>query len=334
MSPSGTVLHIGGTMRFIALAAAAACAVGCESYADEHSGHEHGASSGAADLKAPGAEDRLTKIEIDLANHKQGQVYTYEQLVNANKGLVERATKLEMRANGLETTVSHLEEQLKTLSAHVASGATRAQTPGTDPAPSPTSGKKIEDIQREIEETLSQLQSGKISRDDAATLLRPYGRHAAPRLLDEIAKSITRFDYVKQLEYVISRLANTELALPLRDAFTRPGVRDSAVRVVGLSKSLDLSRILEEHATSADEDFRLLAGEAMTQCRNPAGIAPLVESLKSEQGAIRTIAISALKRINRNEDFGYRAQLPPASNQASITSWEQWAATFGKTVFE
>lgn len=321
-------------MRRFALAAAALCAVGCESY-DEHGGHDHGSGGAAAELKAPGAEDRLTKIEIDLANHKQGQVYTYEQLVNANKGLVERATKLEMRANGLETTVAHLEEQIKTLSAQLAAGAVRPAVPGAEAAPvAPVTGKKIEDIQREIEETLSQLQSAKISRDDAATLLRPYGIHAAPRLLDEIAKSVTRFDYVKQLEYVISRLGPVELKLPLRDAFTRPGVRDSAVRVVGLAKNLELSRILEEHATSPDEDFRLLAGEALVQCRNAAGIAPLVESLKSEQGATRTIAISALKRINRNEDFGYRAQLPPAANAASITSWEQWAATFGKTVFE
>ena len=80
MSPSRTVLHIGGTMRRIALAAAALCAVGCESN-DDHSGHDHGAPGASSDLKAPGAEDRLTKIEIDLANHKQGQVYTYEQRV-------------------------------------------------------------------------------------------------------------------------------------------------------------------------------------------------------------------------------------------------------------
>jgi hypothetical protein len=316
-------------MKILTLAAALAAfaAVGCESFDDK----DHGSSGAAA---GPAADDRLTKVEIDLANHKQGQVYTYEQLVNANKGLVERATKLEMRANGLETTVAHLEEQIKSLSAQLAAAGTRATQPGADPAPAPATNKKIEDIQREIEETLSQLQSSKISRDDAATLLRPYGRHAAPRLLDEIAKSVTRFDYVKQLEYVISRLAVTDLALPLRDAFTRPGVRDSAVRVVGLTKNLELSRILEEAAASTDEDFRLLAGESLVLCKNPAGIAPLVESLKSEQGATRTIAIAALKRVNRNEDFGYRAQLPPHANAPSIKSWEQWAATFGKTVFE
>jgi hypothetical protein len=321
-------------MKTTALAAALAAlsAVGCESYGDEH-GHEHGTDA-AGNPAPPVREDRLTKLEIDLANHKQGQVYTYEQLVNANKGLVERTTKLELRASGLETTVTHLEEQIKTLSAQLAAAGTRPAPAGTDPGPAPATGKKIEDIQREIEETLSQLQSAKISRDDAATLLRPYGRHAAPRLLDEIAKSVTRFDYVKQLEYILSKLAVTDLTLSLKDAFTRPGVRDSAVRVVGLTKSLELSRILEEAAASPDEDFRLLAGEALVLCRNAAGIAPLVESLKSEQGATRTIAISALKRVNRNEDFGYRAQLPVAANAPSIKSWEQWAATFGKTVFE
>jgi hypothetical protein len=309
------------SLRAAVVLAAALAAVGCESYPDESSAGRGG-----------GVDEKLTKLEIDLANHKQGQVYTYEQLVNANKGLVERSTKLEMLVTALQTSVAHLEEQVKSLAARLA--VDRPNPPvGEAPALAPAS-KKLEDILREVEETLSQLQSAKIARDEAATLLRPYGRHVAPRLLDEIAKSVTRFDYVKQLEYVLSRLAVPDLSLPLREALTRPGVRDSAVRVVGLTKSAELSRILEEHAAVPDDDFALLIGEALVQCRNAAGLPPLLKALKSEQGANRTIAIAALKKTNGNEDFGYRPQLPPASNAPAIKSWEDWAATFGKSIFE
>jgi hypothetical protein len=36
--------------------------------------------------------------------------------------------------------------------------------------------------------------------------LKPFAQHAAPRILTELRESLTRYDYAKQLEYVMGKL--------------------------------------------------------------------------------------------------------------------------------
>lgn len=306
-------------MNKLSIAIAALAVVGCESFPEK--------------TEQDQLREELTDLKLKVEKNNTGQSYAVEQLVNANKGLVERVTQLEILARGLETTVRHLDEQVKTLAAARAVAPRNPADPANPAAPAPPP-KKLEDILLDVETTVSQLRDGKLGVDEAATLLKPWARHAIPRLVEELDRSLTRFEVAKKLEKALAAMPPADLKLPLREALQRRSVREAAARVVGLSKDKELSRILEEHADTPDEDFRLVVGEALVQCRNALGIPPLVASLKSEQGATRTIAASALKKINRGEDFNYRPQLSPAENAPSIKSWEEWAEKFGKALFE
>ena len=99
-------------------------------------------------------------------------------------------------------------------------------------------------------------------------------------------------------------------------------------------KDRELSKILEEYIGDADEDFRLNVGDALVSSRNSSGIPLLLQCLRSEQNATRTIAISALKKVNRGDDMGYKPQLTPEANAAGIKAWDEWSDKFAKTLFE
>jgi hypothetical protein len=193
---------------------------------------------------------------------------------------------------------------------------------------------KIEDILLEIETVVTQLRGGKLKVDEAVTKLRPFAQHAAPRLLTELRDNVARFDYTRQLEQVLGKLPPAELKVPLADALKRRTTREAAARVVGATKDRELSKILEEYVGDPDEDFRLNVGDALVGCRNSSGIPLLLQCLKSDQGATRTIAIAALKKVNRGEDLGYRPQLSAELNAGAIKAWDEWSDKFAKTLFE
>jgi hypothetical protein len=303
------------------IAIAALALAGCGSYPEKSEGDA--------------LRDEMTDLKLKVEKNNSGQSYAVEQLVNANKGLVERVTQLEILVRGLETTVRYQDEQLKTLAAARAAAPNRpeASTPNA-PAQPAAPVKKLEDILLEVETTVGQLRDGKLGPDEASTLLKPWARHAIPRLVEELDRSLTRFDYAKKLEKVLAAMPPADLQLPLREALQRRGTREAVCRVVAQAKDKDLSKIVEELADAPDEDTKLAAGEALVNSRNVAGIAPLIACLKSEQGATRTIAVSALKKVNRGEDFRYRPQLSPAENAPAIKAWEEWAEKFGKSIFD
>jgi HEAT repeat protein len=306
-------------MKKLAVAFAALAVAGCGSYPEK--------------TEADQIHDELTDLKLKVEKNNTGQSYAVEQLVNANKGLVERVTQLEILIRGLETTVKHQDEQLRTLTAAQAAAPRGPADPASAKSPAAPQ-RKLEDILLEVETTVGQLRDAKIKPDEAATLLKPWARHAIPRLIEELDRSLTRYEFAKQLEKVLAAMPPADLKLPLREAMARRSVRESAARVVGLAKDRELSTILEEHAASPDEDVRLAAGEALVLSRNAAGLPALVQCLKSEQGATRTIAISTLKKANRGEDLGYRPQLSPAENAVAVKSWEDWVEKFGKAIFD
>jgi hypothetical protein len=308
-------------MSKMSIAIAALAVVGCGSYPEK--------------TEQDQLREEFTDLKLKVEKNNTGQSFAVEGLVNANKGLIERVTQLEILARGLETTLRHLEEQVRTLAAAQAAPRVGPVDPATGAAkPAPPPAKKLEDILLEVETTIGQLRDGKLGVNEATTLLKPWARHAVPRLIEELDRSLTRVDYAKKLEKTLAAMPPGDLKLPLREALQRKSVREAAARVVGQTKDKELSRLLEEHAESPDEDYRLAVGEALVQCRNAAGIPALIASLKSEQGTTRTIAASALKKSNRGEDFDYKPQLPPAENAAAIKSWEEWAEKFGKALFD
>ncbi len=301
---------------FLLLALAA-----CGSYPDE--GRE----------AASGTNAEIEKLRVEVKNQNAAQHLYSERLHDMLKNQVELTTKLDVQVRSLQADLKILQEQVKTLEAQVRT-ILPPGTPSAGPANPPAAGRKPEEIQADIQATLAALASRKLSKEEAATQLKPWPVYAVPAVLDEIQRSPTRFEYVKELEHVLSQLPVRELKVFLREALTQRLARDCAARVVGMVRDSELGRLLEEHVGTEDEDFRLLCGDSLVACRNAAGIPPLVRCLRSGQNATRTIAIAALKRANRGETYGYSPALSPEENAAAIKSWEEWAQKFGPTAFD
>jgi outer membrane murein-binding lipoprotein Lpp len=300
------------------------------------------AAVGCVDLVEKEEFDELTrkfeKFSAQMAQKNDMQALYSDEHVKRTTALEKKVGEMDILLNTMKAQVARLEDIAKTMRAEIdafGKAPSPASQPGQQPAGSEAAKTiKIEDILLEIETVVTQLRSGKLKTDEAAAKLKPYAQHAAPRLITELHESIARFDYTKQLETILSKFPPAELKVPLVGALKRRATRDAAARIVGQVKDRELSKILEEYIGDADEDFRLNVGDALVGCRNSAGIPLLLQCLKSESGATRTIAIAALKKVNRGEDLGYRPQLAVEANAAAIKAWEEWSDKFAKTLFE
>lgn len=296
---------------------------------------------GCVDLVEKEDLDELTsqvdKLKAQVAQKNDMQALLYDKLVDRANGIEKKVVEIDILVNTMKAQVARLEDLSRTMQGQIdalgKAPAAAPATPGTAVAEAPKS-MKIEDVLLEIETVITQLRAGKLKTDEAATRLKPFAQHAAPRLLAEIRDSIARYDYARQLEQILGKFPPAELKVPLQDALKRRQTREAAARVVGAAKDKELSKILEEYLGEADEDFRLNIGDALVASRNASGIPLLLQCLKSEQGATRTIAIAALKKVNRGEDLGYRPQLAPEANAAAIKAWDEWSDKFAKTLFE
>jgi phage shock protein A len=279
--------------------------------------------------------DRLDKFSAQAAQKNDMQALLYDEIVKQNKALAEKMARVESLSGALESSVKRLEDQIRTLQVQfdaLSQGTEPARPAGAaDPAPP---SLRLEDVLREIEITLSELRNGKLKQAEAAARLKLHGDHAAPKVVAEIQTHFANLDYSRQLEGILAALPAAVLKVPLQTALGLRTTRESAVRVVGVVGDKDLSLLLEPLMGDPDEDFRLAVGEALVRCRNAAGIPLLVGSLRSAQGATRLIAISALKRVNRGEDLGFRPHADGDQNDASLRAWEEWAAKFGKAIFD
>lgn len=273
---------------------------------------------------------KFENFQIEAKNKNELQVHLYNELVQKHAGLTKQVADLDVLLRTLQATASRLEDDVKALR------AARPATPASGDAPTAVTPakEKVEDILLHVETTIGQLRQGKLKTEEAVAQLRPYAKDAAPRVLDELAGAVTKFDYAKQLESILSKFPPADLKVPIQKALTQRGLRESAARIVGAAKDPELGKVLEDHLDSTDEDFRLVIGESLVLCRNAKGIPVLIADLKSGEMTTRTIAISALKRLNRGEDFNYRAQQAPEQNAGAVKSWEEWAEKFGKTIFD
>jgi len=278
---------------------------------------------------------KVDKLSAQVAQKNDMQALLYEEMVKRVTGLEKTVGQIDILTNTMKAQVARLEDQVKTLNAQIEalSKAPTSSTPGT-PAVEQAKTLKIEDILLEIQTVLAELRGGKIKADEAAVRLKPWAQHAAPQLISELRTSLAKFEYAKQLESVLAKLPPVELKVPLQGALKLRGVREAAARVIGATGDKELSHILEEYVGEMDEDFRLAIGDALVRCRNGSGIPLILSSLKSDQSATRTIAISTLKKINRGEDLGYKPQLTPEANAAGIKAWDDWSEKFAKTLFD
>ncbi len=299
------------------------------------------AAAGCVDLVEKEDLDQVThkveKLSAQVAQKNDMQALLYEELVKRTNGLEKKVGEMDILVQTMKAQVARLEDIAKTLQGQIdALGKAPAPNPGT-PEQAATPGAKqmkIEDILLEVETVVTQLRGGKIKNEEAITRLKPFAQHAAPRLLTELRESLARYEYAKQLEYVLGKLPPDELKVPLQGALKRPGLRESSARIVGATGNKELSKILEEYLAESDEDFRLNIGDALVRCRNASGIPLLLQCLKSDQAATRTISIAALKKLNRGEDLGYRAQISVEANTAAIKAWDEWSDKFAKSLFD
>ena len=299
------------------------------------------AAAGCVDLVEKEDLEEVThevnKLKAQVAQKNDMQALLYEELVKRANGLEKKVGEMDILVNTMKAQVARLEDLARTMQGQIdalgKAPASNPANPGQPPAET-TRTMKLEDILLEVETVITQLRGGKLKADDAVARLKPFAQHAAPRMLTELRESLTRYDYAKQLEYVLGKLPPEELKVPLQGALKRPGLREAAARVVGATGNKELSKILEDYLAESDEDFKLNIGDALVRCRNASGIPLLLQCLRSDQSATRTIAISALKKINRGEDLGYKAQVSVESNAAAIKAWDEWSDKFAKSLFD
>jgi len=312
------------TLKLAIPALAILSAVGCVDLAEKE------------DVEA--AVKKMDRMSAQLAQKNDVQALYAAEVVKQVTGLEKKVSELDILTNTMKTQVEKLEERVKSLQATVdslgkAPVAAPAGNPG-QPAAEQAKTLKIEEILLEIQTVLAELRQGKIKQEEAAARLKAWPDQAASQLVSELKNSLTRFEYAKQLEWILAKLPPADLKQPLAGALKQRGVREAAARVVGAAKNKDLSHILEEYVGEADEDFRLYIGDALVMCQNNAGIPLLLSSLKSDQSATRTIAIAALKKVNRGDDMGYKPQLTPDANAAAIKAWDDWTEKYAKTLWE
>lgn len=71
---------------------------------------------------------------------------------------------------------------------------------------------------------------------------------------------------------------------------------------------------------SANPAAKMYAIEEAARTNDRAAIPRIVEQLESDDPAVRSLAISALRRLT-GETFGYRDFDPPAARQAAVERW-------------
>ncbi len=308
-------------MRNVAVSAILAAAVGC--------------AGGPTREEVEKIRSDMTKLQVEMTTAKEYQSKLYEEMVAQTGNVSKDVAKSQALLADLQARMDRLEDQVRSLAASCSSPAPKTvQGPTLQESAAGQAMKTVEQIILETETAVAAVRAGKLKPEEAAHQLKPHAKHAAPRIIDEIRRSLTQIEYTILLEAILSKLPPEELKTPLQKALGDKAVRLSAARVVGAAGDRELSKILEEAAAGDDEDMRLMAGESLVRCRNAAGIPALVMCLRSEQRDTRTIAINALRSINRGEDFGYRAALPPMENAAAIKQWDEWVEKFGRAVFE
>ena len=282
------------------------------------------------DLEA--LDRKVDKLAINFSSKNEKAVSLYELLLSRHIDLAKKVGKIDATLKAMEITLDRFREDLKTAKAR-ASGKS-GNGASTPVAPPPRQRRKLEEIMMDVEKTLNLLRADKLTTEEARDRFKPDGMHAAPRLIEELRAYITNLAYTGKLEIILAALSPDDLRFPLQVALTKSGSRESAALIIGRTGDHELSKILEEHVKTVDEDFRVLLGEALVRCHNAAGIPLLIRCLRSSDSDTRRIALHSLRPLNKGKDFGYRPALASDENAEALKSWEEWETKFGKTRFD
>ncbi len=290
-----------------------------------------GCAGGPSEEEVQGMNKKLEQLENNATTHNEKATYMHRQLVDSLDAYGKRVAKLERTLEVMETALSHLEDKIGKLG--TAPPPEPPPNGGTKPEPAPAK-PTVEDAIRETDKVLTELRQGRLLPKEAALRLKPMAKLTAPLLVKEMSNAIAKTEYMRKLESILSTFPPKDLEPALQAALKKPATRSSAARIIRKVGDLELSRIIEPHLKDADEDFKLLAGEALITCKNAAGVPPLVRCLRSEHRDTRLIAASDLKTANAGKDFGYDPYKSPEENAKAIESWDEWAKKFGPTIFD
>lgn len=282
-----------------------------------------GCASGVTREDYDAMKKRVDELERDM-NSKNGKMTTlYEAIVDKQENLGKRVSEIEAIAKILDTSVKRIEDRLKKGVENPDSGTgSRTDEPKTPDAATRTS------------EALLLLKTARSTVDDTVATLKPIAKDAAPLLCDELRRSYADPRYSNQLVAILSNLPPEAVRTPVTATLQETGIaRIYAARIIGNLKDLETSKALEVYADTKDEDFRLVLGESMVNCRNAAGVPLLVASLKSTVFSNRVIAVDILRRLTKGDDFGFRPSKPELNDDA-VKKWEEWAQGEGKKIFD
>ncbi len=285
-----------------------------------------GCASGVTREEHDALKKRYDDLETKAGAHNGKQASLYADLVDKHEQLSRRVNDLDSVVKILEATVKRLEEKLKNTSTSTDTNSRKGED------------LKASDVATRVSETLIGLKTSKITVDEAIAQLKPVAKDASPLLVEELRRAVRDMAragvYVNQLVAILSNFSPEAVRVPVTQALGEPGlIRIYAARIVGNLRDKETAKALEVHTATEDEDFRLVLGEALIQCRNAAGIPLLILCLSSKNFDTRVIAIDILRRLHQGEDLGYRAT-KPEDNAAAIRKWEEWYRSLGKSIFE
>jgi hypothetical protein len=81
---------------------------------------------------------------------------------------------------------------------------------------------------------------------------------------------------------------------------------------------------LDQGFDSPEPASRIYAITRAAREGDPAALAGLVQSLESDDAAVRFLAIAELKRRNGGDDLGYRAYEAPHLRAEAVERWNRW----------
>jgi hypothetical protein len=81
---------------------------------------------------------------------------------------------------------------------------------------------------------------------------------------------------------------------------------------------------LDQGFDSPEPASRIYAITRAARDGDPAALAGLVQSLESDDAAVRFLAIAELKRRNGGDDLGYRAYEAPHQRMDAVERWNRW----------
>jgi hypothetical protein len=275
----------------------------------------------------PGREpDHVTKLRLEIERDKTKMVGLYNELTRKYMDMEKRTVSLENLVAIYQVEINRLKKEVEM------AGAGTKQQPVNPPDPKELP-IKTEEARLKAELALNDLQKG-LKIEDIIAEMKPIASVSTIVFADALSKHATDFDFLKKLETVLAAMPAKSLEIPLQEAVKDRRRRNSAAQIVGETKDLALSRILEPYTADPDDYFCYLVGGSLLKCKNRQGVPALLRPLRSDDKQLRMLTIKALKEVNGNNAFGYDWSKDSVENASAIKTWHDWWDKDGKKLWE